>query len=93
MVARHAWRVVHVHDDIDIHGPSVHVRCGSFSFRLILYRLETVDLRRMTGEEKLAFWINVHNALVMHVTFSTFIFIYGARPFLQLNDADDRSTT
>jgi hypothetical protein len=38
-------------------------------FRLILYRLETVDLRRMTGEEKLAFWINVHNALVMHVTF------------------------
>jgi hypothetical protein len=52
-----------------------------------------VDLRRMTGGEKLAFWINVHNALVMHVTFSTFIFIYGARPFLQLNDADDRSTT
>lgn len=37
--------------------------------RLILYRLETVDLRRMTSEEKLAFWINVHNALVMHVTF------------------------
>ncbi|PWZ15277.1 hypothetical protein Zm00014a_038270 [Zea mays] len=33
---------------------------------LILYRLETVDLRRMTDEEKLAFWINVHNALVMH---------------------------
>lgn len=36
------------------------------TYKLILYRLETVDLRRMTGEEKLAFWINVHNALVMH---------------------------
>ncbi|XP_066395726.1 uncharacterized protein [Miscanthus floridulus] len=33
------------------------------TYKLILYRLETVDLRRMTGE---AFWINVHNALVMH---------------------------
>jgi hypothetical protein len=37
--------------------------------RLILYRLETVDLRRMTNEEKLAFWINIHNALLMHVMF------------------------
>ncbi|KAG0541495.1 hypothetical protein BDA96_02G021500 [Sorghum bicolor] len=36
------------------------------TYKLILYRMETVDLRRMTGEEKLAFWINVHNALVMH---------------------------
>ncbi|KAJ1287588.1 hypothetical protein BS78_02G021500 [Paspalum vaginatum] len=35
------------------------------TYRLILYRLETVDLRRMTNEEKLAFWINVHNALLM----------------------------
>lgn len=34
---------------------------------MILYRLETVDLRRMTNEEKLAFWINIHNALLMHV--------------------------
>jgi hypothetical protein len=36
-------------------------------FRLILYRLETVDLMRMTNEEKLAFWINIHNSLLMHV--------------------------
>ncbi|KAF8713992.1 hypothetical protein HU200_027982 [Digitaria exilis] len=36
------------------------------TYKLILYRLETVDLRRMTNEEKLAFWINVHNALLMH---------------------------
>ncbi|KAL6880420.1 hypothetical protein ACP4OV_011985 [Aristida adscensionis] len=36
------------------------------TYRLILYRLETVDLRRMTSEEKLAFWINIHNALLMH---------------------------
>ncbi|OEL25106.1 hypothetical protein BAE44_0013876 [Dichanthelium oligosanthes] len=36
------------------------------TYKLILYRLETVDLRRMTNEEKLAFWINIHNALLMH---------------------------
>ena len=29
--------------------------------------METVDLRRMTNEEKLAFWVNIHNALLMHV--------------------------
>jgi hypothetical protein len=39
-------------------------------FRLILYRLETVDLRRMTNEEKIAFWVNIHNALLMHVRLS-----------------------
>lgn len=36
------------------------------TYKLILYRLETVDLRRMTNEEKIAFWVNVHNALLMH---------------------------
>ncbi|XP_062214449.1 uncharacterized protein LOC133915342 [Phragmites australis] len=36
------------------------------TYKLILYRLETVDLRRMTNEEKLAFWVNIHNALLMH---------------------------
>ncbi|GJN10390.1 hypothetical protein PR202_ga28478 [Eleusine coracana subsp. coracana] len=30
------------------------------TYKLILYRLETVDLRRMTNEEKLAFWINAY---------------------------------
>ncbi|KAF8641478.1 hypothetical protein HU200_067820 [Digitaria exilis] len=36
------------------------------TYKLILYRLETVDLRRMTNEEKIAFWVNIHNALLMH---------------------------
>ncbi|WVZ60699.1 hypothetical protein U9M48_010685 [Paspalum notatum var. saurae] len=36
------------------------------TYKLILYRLETVDLRRMTNEEKMAFWVNIHNALLMH---------------------------
>uniref|UniRef100_A0A0D9WV34 DUF547 domain-containing protein n=1 Tax=Leersia perrieri TaxID=77586 RepID=A0A0D9WV34_9ORYZ len=36
------------------------------TYKLILYRLETIDLRRMTNDEKLAFWINIHNALLMH---------------------------
>ncbi|KAH0977706.1 hypothetical protein GBA52_027425 [Prunus armeniaca] len=35
-------------------------------FRSLIFRLEEVDLRSMKHEEKLAFWINVHNALVMH---------------------------
>lgn len=29
--------------------------------------LEVVDPKKMKHEERLAFWINVHNALVMHV--------------------------
>jgi hypothetical protein len=42
------------------------------SFLLLLSRslvriLEKVDPRKMKREEKLAFWINIHNALVMHV--------------------------
>lgn len=41
-------------------------------FRSLVYQLEGVDLRKMKHEEKLAFWINVHNALVMHA-----FLIYG----------------
>ena len=29
--------------------------------------LEKIDPRKMKREEQLAFWINIHNALVMHV--------------------------
>ncbi|XP_023744271.1 uncharacterized protein LOC111892465 isoform X1 [Lactuca sativa] len=36
------------------------------NFRLLVSRLEEVDPRKLKHEEKLAFWINVHNALVMH---------------------------
>ncbi|KAL3833408.1 hypothetical protein ACJIZ3_008144 [Penstemon smallii] len=36
------------------------------NFRSLISRLEEIDPKRMTYEEKLAFWINVHNALVMH---------------------------
>ncbi|GLT39108.1 hypothetical protein SLA2020_133150 [Shorea laevis] len=36
------------------------------NFRLLICRLEEVDPRKLKPEEKLAFWINVHNALVMH---------------------------
>ncbi|XVE94092.1 hypothetical protein REPUB_Repub01dG0251100 [Reevesia pubescens] len=35
-------------------------------YRSLVYQLEEVDARRMKHEEKLAFWINVHNSLVMH---------------------------
>ncbi|XP_077216040.1 uncharacterized protein LOC143850700 isoform X2 [Tasmannia lanceolata] len=36
------------------------------NFKSLIQRLEKVDLRRMKNKEKLAFWINIHNALVMH---------------------------
>ncbi|KAJ0535380.1 putative ternary complex factor MIP1, leucine-zipper [Helianthus annuus] len=35
-------------------------------FRSLVSRLEEVDPSKLKHEEKLAFWINVHNALVMH---------------------------
>ncbi|KAK6946188.1 Ternary complex factor MIP1, leucine-zipper [Dillenia turbinata] len=35
-------------------------------FKSLIARLEEVDPRKLNHEEKLAFWINVHNALVMH---------------------------
>lgn len=36
-------------------------------YRSLVQRLEKVDPRKLKREEKLAFWINIHNALVMHV--------------------------
>ncbi|KAE8057476.1 hypothetical protein FH972_014166 [Carpinus fangiana] len=36
------------------------------NFRSLVRILEKVDPRKMKREEKLAFWINIHNALVMH---------------------------
>lgn len=36
------------------------------NFRSLVQTLEKVDPRKMKREEKLAFWINIHNALVMH---------------------------
>lgn len=36
-------------------------------FRSLVSQLEQIDPRKLKHEEKLAFWINVHNALVMHV--------------------------
>jgi hypothetical protein len=36
------------------------------NFRLLVEQLEKVDPGKMTQDEKLAFWINVYNALMMH---------------------------
>ncbi|KAI3816903.1 hypothetical protein L1987_10688 [Smallanthus sonchifolius] len=35
-------------------------------FRTLVKKLENVDPRKMKREQKLVFWINIHNALVMH---------------------------
>ncbi|PQQ19183.1 hypothetical protein Pyn_23719 [Prunus yedoensis var. nudiflora] len=36
------------------------------NFRSLVRSLEKVDVLKMKREEKLVFWINIHNALVMH---------------------------
>ncbi|KAL2328923.1 hypothetical protein Fmac_022350 [Flemingia macrophylla] len=41
-------------------------------FRSLVSRLEDVNPRNMKHEEKLAFWINVHNSLAMHA-----LLVYG----------------
>ncbi|KAL1324104.1 uncharacterized protein LOC107628929 isoform X1 [Arachis ipaensis] len=41
-------------------------------FRSLVSRLDEVNPRNMRHEEKLAFWINVHNALAMHA-----LLVYG----------------
>ncbi|XP_048638505.1 uncharacterized protein LOC106347303 isoform X1 [Brassica napus] len=38
------------------------------NFRSLVQKLEKVDPSRLKREEKLAFWINIHNALTMHVS-------------------------
>lgn len=44
------------------------VSIGLYLCSLLIKQLENVDPRKLTHQEKLAFWINVHNALVMHVS-------------------------
>ena len=39
-------------------------------FRSMVEQLEKVDPGRLKHEEKLAFWINIYNALLMHVMIS-----------------------
>ncbi|KAK6796835.1 hypothetical protein RDI58_004536 [Solanum bulbocastanum] len=40
------------------------------NFRSIVSCLEVIDPGKLSHEEKLAFWINIHNALVMHAFLS-----------------------
>jgi hypothetical protein len=49
---------------------------------LILYRLEAVDLRRMTDEEKIAFWVNIHNGLLMHVVLLSLTLVFTPNSWL-----------
>ncbi|PIA55584.1 hypothetical protein AQUCO_00700117v1 [Aquilegia coerulea] len=41
-------------------------------YRSLVRQLEKVTLKRLKHEEKLAFWINIHNSLVMHA-----LLVYG----------------
>lgn len=44
--------------------------------RLILHQLDKVDPSKLKDDEKLAFWINVYNAIIMHVNFLSEAYYY-----------------
>lgn len=54
--------------------PRIHIDEDKFDYaskmldtiRLLIKRLEKIDPRKMAHDEQLCFWINIHNALVMH---------------------------
>ncbi|KAM3258438.1 hypothetical protein ACQJBY_050288 [Aegilops geniculata] len=54
--------------------PRIHIDAGKFEYaskmletiRSLIQRLEKIDPTKMTHEEQLCFWINIHNALIMH---------------------------
>jgi hypothetical protein len=55
--------------------PRIHIDEDKFEYaskmldtiRTLIKRLEKIDPTKMAHEEQLCFWINIHNALVMHV--------------------------
>ncbi|EOA39186.1 hypothetical protein CARUB_v10012153mg [Capsella rubella] len=67
-------REANVPHGVVIESLELHLDDGSFNhaalmlknFRSLVQKLEKVDPSRMKREEKLAFWINIHNALTMH---------------------------
>ncbi|KAI3716089.1 hypothetical protein L6452_23165 [Arctium lappa] len=60
------YGVVEVHGICMSSKRSSNVEHKEWIFRSLVSQLEQVDPRNLKTEEKLAFWINVHNALVMH---------------------------
>ncbi|XP_047072580.1 uncharacterized protein LOC124681801 isoform X2 [Lolium rigidum] len=54
--------------------PRIHIDADKFDYaskmldtiRALIKRLEKIDPTKMAHEEQLCFWINIHNALVMH---------------------------
>ncbi|CAH8381765.1 unnamed protein product [Eruca vesicaria subsp. sativa] len=55
------------------------------NFSLMIKQLESVDPRNLTHQEKLAFWINIHNALVMHTFLANGIPQNNGKRFLLLS--------
>ncbi|KAL3830569.1 hypothetical protein ACJIZ3_019371 [Penstemon smallii] len=49
-------------------------------FSSLVKSLEIVDLKKMRREEKLVFWINIHNALMMHAYLA-----YGTQNYMKSN--------
>ncbi|KAL2669089.1 hypothetical protein AAZV13_01G167800 [Glycine max] len=59
---------------------SSHASYAIDNYRVLVEQLERVNISQMESDGQIAFWINVHNALVMHVIFTitrdaTMIFI------------------
>ena len=44
--------------------------------REMLEALQQVDLRFLTHQQKLAFWLNIYNTCIMHVCSFFFTFVY-----------------
>ena len=42
--------------------------------RILVEQLAKVNPILLSSDEKLAFWINLYNALIMHVSFLRFVF-------------------
>ncbi|CAA7033174.1 unnamed protein product [Microthlaspi erraticum] len=55
------------------------------NFSFLIKQLENVDPRNLTHQEKLAFWINIHNALVMHTFLANGIPQNNGKRFLLLS--------
>ncbi|KAG2308181.1 hypothetical protein Bca52824_027929 [Brassica carinata] len=67
------------------HGFSSPSSSPSSASDLMIKQLESVDPRNLTHQEKLAFWINIHNALVMHTFLANGIPQNNGKRFLLLS--------
>ncbi|KAG1358975.1 hypothetical protein COCNU_08G004210 [Cocos nucifera] len=80
--------------------PQIHIDGDRFGyaskmlniFRSLIQHLEKIDPRKLKHDEQLAFWVNIHNALVMHAYFIMFVEISQAFLAYGLHESHMKST-